>query len=675
MMRHPMRQKPQKQMRRLSRCALPAFLLAIASGAALAVDLTEADYFSELPEVLTVTRLAQPLSETPGAVTIIDRETIRRSGARELADVLRLVPGYLVGGWSGANPGAAYHAPIDDYGTRNLVLIDGRSIYSSLYLGGTHRGMMGVLLEDIERIEVLRGSNSAAYGANAMFGVINVVTRHTADTHGAEIAVNGGDGGIADNYARIGWGDADASFRLTAGRRKDSGYLDARDDKLVAQLHFRGDLRPAADQELSLFAGAIQHSAGDGFADKVGNPERTTTLHDVYVHGQWRRQLSETDELKLSASYNEEHYRDSSPYAPEPTVVLDFGGRGRRLNLEFHHQVGFSPTLRAAWGAGYKYEDVLSRPLYATDKPVSMHERRLFGNIEWRPHSRWLINAGGFWGWNNWKGAYFSPRLMANFHATPNHAFRIGATKSSRMPTLFELAGDVRYYPTNLAGPFPLNVFAATGLPYRTVAARGGVGMETLYSNEIGYFGNFRDWRLTLDVRAYTERMIGAISTQSYSIANYPIPAVTWWVEDFANSHNFKTHGIEHQVRWKPFDSTEIWLNQNFQRLVWDDDSDEKQPPTHATTLALFQKLPYDLDFGVIFYSTGKMSWRNKERSLPPHHRVDVRLALPFRVGATRLEAAVAVQAATGGYVAAFPYDDHKLRQERRAYGTLRIEF
>ncbi len=68
-------------------------------------------------------------------------------------------------GWNGATRWRRTSIPIDDYGTRNLVLIDGRSVYSTSYLGDTHRGMMDVMLEDIERIEVLRGATSAAYGA------------------------------------------------------------------------------------------------------------------------------------------------------------------------------------------------------------------------------------------------------------------------------------------------------------------------------------------------------------------------------------------------------------------------------------------------------------------------------------------------------------------------------
>lgn len=436
-----------------------------ASTGVLAAELSEQDYFSELPVVLTVSRLAQPLSETPGAVTIIDRDIIRRSGARELADVLRLVPGYLVSGRNGANPNATYHAPLDDFGIRNLVLIDGRPVYSTFYVGGTHQGMMGVLLEDIERIEVLRGSNSAAYGANSLFGVINIITRHTVDTQGVEVSVTRGQAGVNDNMARIGWGNEAASFRLSTGRRSDSGYLNLNDDKIVSQLHLRGDLRPAVDNELMIKAGVTQLSAGEGFSGNVGNPARTAYRRDFYLHGQWRRQLSATDEIKLSASFDEEIFRDAVPYAFDPSVMLDAGGRGRRTNLEFQHQMGLGPQLRAVWGAGYKYEEALSPPLYARQTAVSFHEERLFGNLEWRPHPQWLINAGGFWGQHSWKGSYFSPRLMANLHVLPDHTLRAGVAESTRMPTLFELAGDVRYYPRSTAPSNPYRWFAFSTCP------------------------------------------------------------------------------------------------------------------------------------------------------------------------------------------------------------------
>lgn len=646
---------------------------ALARGSA-AADLSEKDYFSELPAVLTVTRLAQPLSETPGAVTILDRDKIRRSGARELADVLRLVPGYLVGGFNGANPMAAYHAPVDGLGVRNLVLIDGRSVYSGYYLGDTHRGMMGVLLEDIERIEVLRGSNSAAYGANAMFGVINIITRHTADTRGAEVSVTGGGGGIADGMARIGWGGDAAGFRLSAGRRSDSGYRNTHDDKTITQLHFRGDLRPAIDQELMLAAGVAELSAGEGFPNNPGNLLRTARWRDAYLHGQWRRQLSESDEIKLSASFDEEVYDDAFPYGLDPSITVSVSGKGRRVNLELQHQLGLTSALRAVWGIGYKYEEAQSVPLYARPDAISVHEARLFGNLEWRPHPRWLINAGGFLGRHSEKGGYFSPRLMANFHLAPEHTLRAGASESARLPTISEMFGDVRYYPGNAAAPFPFGLMALFGDYIPFLASRNLSRPEKLHTGEIGYFGNYREWHLTLDVRGYIERLRRWIDSDTYPNAT-PVLGLPWDSMDFVNRPGFKTHGVEYQLRWKPLSDTEIWLNQNFQRLHWDDPQWQggKQPPTRATTLALFQKLPHGFDLSLMLHTMGAMTWGSDNEALPSRRRIDARLAWPFRIGSTKAEAALVAQSANGDYPEYLA--SKAFIVERRAFGTLRIEF
>ncbi|MDP2133098.1 MAG: Plug domain-containing protein [Sulfuritalea sp.] len=138
------------------------WVLLNASAALQAQEVSEKDYFDDLPVVLSVSRLAQPLHDVPGSVTVLDRETIRRSGAREVAEVLRLVPGFLFTSRNGANPQASYHSGMDVFGSRMQVYVDGRSLYSSFLFGDTHIGLRGIILEDIERIEVLRGSNSAS---------------------------------------------------------------------------------------------------------------------------------------------------------------------------------------------------------------------------------------------------------------------------------------------------------------------------------------------------------------------------------------------------------------------------------------------------------------------------------------------------------------------------------
>jgi iron complex outermembrane receptor protein len=645
---------------------LPLLLL-FGSGCLSAAEISEKDYFTELPEVLTVTRLAQPLSETPGAVTIIDREMIRRSGARELADLLRLVPGYLVGGKMAADPAVAYHAPIDDFGTRNLVLIDGRSAYSSYVVGGTHRGLMTVPLADIERIEVLRGSNSATYGANAMFGVINIITRHTQDTQGFEAAAAAGAGGIRDSRARLGWGNEQASYRVTLERRKDDGYANAYDDKTVDQFHFRADFRPATDQEWFVAAGAANLSAGDGFpgAYNNGDPQRSKGWENVYLHTAWERRLSATDKIKLSVSFDEEVVDEKFPYqlSLSPPAVLqnltvDFSGRARRMNVEFQHQLGLSSGLRAAWGAGYKREEMHSPPLYYLKQSAEADEKRVFGTLEWRLQHNWVVNAGLFVGDHSEIGRYVMPRLMANYHLSDTHTLRAGWTRSARVPTVYELFVDRRYD----------TVLGQLRYDYAT----GNLDAEVLKTEEIGYFGNWRDQRMTLDVRIYNERMTGVIDKQAYRLAGYSIRKV----DDYVNARDLATRGVEWHLRWKPLPDSEIWLAHNTQHFAWSDPYRlNNLPPRNASTLAWFQRLPNNFDLGVIHSSTGRMTWRDENKVLGRTERTDIRLAKPFRIGATRGEAALVVQAAGGDYVASRPADGYSFVQERRAFGTLSLEF
>ncbi|MBY0339635.1 MAG: TonB-dependent receptor plug domain-containing protein, partial [Rhodocyclaceae bacterium] len=95
--------------------------MCVGSAWAGAQGLAEDGYLGELPVVLSVTRLAQSLADTPGAVTVLDRDLIRRSGARTVAELMRFVPGFIVSGWNGANAITNYHASLDEYGSRLQV--------------------------------------------------------------------------------------------------------------------------------------------------------------------------------------------------------------------------------------------------------------------------------------------------------------------------------------------------------------------------------------------------------------------------------------------------------------------------------------------------------------------------------------------------------------------------
>jgi iron complex outermembrane receptor protein len=142
---------------------------------------TEDVYFTDIPVVLSVTRLAQPKSDAPAAITVIDRSTIEASGIREIPELMRLVPGFQVGHDYGdvlapEQTPVTYLGYSDQFSRKMQVLVDGRSVYDPMY-GGVRWSELGLLLDDIDRIEVIRGPNAASYGSNAFLGVINIITR------------------------------------------------------------------------------------------------------------------------------------------------------------------------------------------------------------------------------------------------------------------------------------------------------------------------------------------------------------------------------------------------------------------------------------------------------------------------------------------------------------------
>lgn len=618
---------------------LGAWLCCCSAGAADA-PLSEQDFLGDLPVVLSVSRLAQPLDETPGAVTVIDRETIRRSGAREVAEVLRLVPGFIVSHLeSGARPIVSYHADYDGIVRHLQVFVDGRSVYSSLLVGTAITGLMGVVLEDIERIEVLRGSNSAAYGANAFLGVVNIVTRHAADTRGAMLATNLGEGGVQDGTARLGWGDERAAFRVTAASRRDSGFDNFHDDKLVDQVHFRGDLHVSPADEVMLLAGHTGYRWG------LDRPARTESWRNSYASAQATRQLNATDQLKFGVQFDEERYLDFQPN-------LDARGISRRTELEAQHIFSAGGQWRFVWGGQYRREQVVSSDLFPDSPDQRFGLWRLFGNAEWKPHPQWVVNAGAMREDHSLAGPKTAPRLMVNFHVLRGHTLRIGTTTAYKQPTLFELRADWR----------------ANGVPQ--ILASGKARPQRIDATEIGYLGEFRPLKLSADVRVFNEHV--------RDLLRFARPC-GGCPNDVVNKDGNTQRGSEVQFKWQPLPDTQVLFNYMRLRLEPDAEStsavDRYRAPRRNAMLALFQRLPHGFDFSLIHTYVSEFFYIRLSDMLPDRRQTDLRLARQFRIGATRAEAALTVRAAPGGHIDFVERNQPPHYLGRRAVASLRLEF
>lgn len=154
-------------------------------------------------DVTSASKAAKPLSKTPAAVTVISQEDIRRSGANSIPDVLRFVPGLQVAQmtnnlWSVSSRGFG-----GIYSNKLLVMVDGRSVYNPVY-GGVYWDQQNIMLEDIDRIEVVRGPGATMWGSNAVNGIINIISKSAADTQGGLVSGGGGNQETAFGAARYG---------------------------------------------------------------------------------------------------------------------------------------------------------------------------------------------------------------------------------------------------------------------------------------------------------------------------------------------------------------------------------------------------------------------------------------------------------------------------------------
>ena len=407
------------------------------------VAVSERDFMSDIPVVLSVSRLAQPVDEAPGAVTILDRHFIRISGARDITDLLRLVPGFqTTTSFETDAPMASYHGRNDDWANRIQVLVDGRSVYSGHLQGSAGLGLQALAMDDIERIEILRGSNSAAYGARAFLGVINIISRDVRETAGSRARVSAGDSGVADAYVSTGWGDSDHAYRVSADTRGDMGLRSAYGVNRVSRVNVTGALALDSGLELELRAGSVGIDAGRGDPkDNEGNAARSRFIGAQFVQADWHKILTPEQDLKVSLSHTENTHKDVFPYLkPESKasgfygIPVDFSGHEVNQAISLQHTTALNPQWRVVWGMELRKELLTSPPTFYGRGSVVTDFQRLFGNVEWKPLPALILNSGVMLEQSELGGKTVSPRLMLNWHVTQGHTLRAGVSTAFRPP-------------------------------------------------------------------------------------------------------------------------------------------------------------------------------------------------------------------------------------------------
>jgi iron complex outermembrane receptor protein len=306
-----------------------------------------------LPQVLTATRLKQSPAAVPGSMTVIDNALINASGARDISEVLRLVPGMMVGNISGNQAVVNYHGTNATEARRMQVLIDGRSVYRA-GLSTVDWSDIPVAMEDIERIEVFRGPNTVSYGANALMAVVNIITRNPADSHGTRMKVTRGQRGINDFYASQGEGWDDGDWRLSLSGQQDDGFdtdrtgADYRDSRRLNRFNLAVsqalDERQSIDWQLNAKEGSNQrpYTYRPVFSGITSSGNNSDVTAKDYAGS-----------LRWNLDINPEH----SLYIQGSAQHWDRQQTWRACDAE----VSFSPQLTELWQLNPNYTERLAR--------------------------------------------------------------------------------------------------------------------------------------------------------------------------------------------------------------------------------------------------------------------------------------------------------------------------
>ena len=398
---------------------------AVLACAAPAEPLLEMDYFAEQPVVLSASRLSQPVSRAPAAVTVITREMIEASGFRHLVDVLRLVPGFVVG-WSGGNmPAASYLGLSNEFPHWMQIMVDGRSIYNPAYGHTTWRGIP-LTLDDVDRIEVVRGPNSANDGLNSMLGTVHIFTRHSDMTLGGMGEVALGDKQFRETNLRYGAETSSGSWRLGLLGREDERHGLAQDHASDLQLSFRGDFQPTLKDDVMLQFGA---SKGLWQGTNVGQflyDAQLTQYLSGFANLRWKRALREGREWSLQVHHTFNRNEENIPLpAPLDPLSGDYTTTGSGIQFTYLDQSG--SRLRTRFSGEYRVNRVRLPALLGSEEYLKDDISRLSGAAEWSPSPKWVLHAGTMLErHSDTGGTYFSPRLALNWLSSGEHSFRLG---------------------------------------------------------------------------------------------------------------------------------------------------------------------------------------------------------------------------------------------------------
>lgn len=626
-------------------------------------------------EVSSASRKSQNLSKTAAAAFIISQEDIRRSGATSIPEALRLAPGLEVAQINSNNWAVTSRGFNGKYANKLLVLMDGRTIYTPLF-SGVFWNLQDTMMEDIERIEVIRGPGAVMWGANAVNGVINIITKKTKDTQGNLFVA--GAGNQEQGFAAFRHGghiDDDGSYRVYAKTFERAAYLNANgqrmhDDWRSVQAGFRIDNRISSDHRFTVQGDVYRKNVGNTVNPVTVTPPFNTSYNvDDHADGanilaRWEGNLDDGSEFKLQAYYDRVSFN-----------ALTLSDTQDMLDIDFQHRLHPSASHDLMWGANYRFihsAAVNSSAIAFSPSSIGYHagsafvqdditliddtlrltlgtkiEESRFGNTQVQPNARIL-----------W---------------TPNdeHSFWASVSRASRTPSRGEaqsnLALGVVSYPTGLPAPFDQVPVQLRAFPNANLKA------EKVFAAEIGYRAQWNKYFST-DITAFSNHYTDLILLRPGTFDPLTFTQSLVW---YNHTQEVTTRGIEISADWSVFDWLRLTGNYSHLKMEIPSSPDiAKHSPRHRGTLRCQLDFNEYTKLDLTMRHVGRLSFSG--RDAPAYTTFDARLAYEPYSGVELSFVAQNIFAPKHleyQEVSANPYSDISTQVPRSIYGKISWNF
>lgn len=510
-------------------------------------------------EITSVSRKSQRAAEAAAAIYVISHDDIRRSGVTSIPEALRLAPGIQVARIDSNKWAISSRGFNGRFANKLLVLMDGRSVYSPTF-SGVYWEVQDTLLEDIERIEVIRGPGAAMWGSNAVNGVINIITKSANDTQGGTVTAGAGTYEKRFGSLRYGTRLGENTYGRAYVKGLHRGDFDATDRTSsndswdAVRGGFRVNSEDTAGNKLTLQGDIYRGDLHQGLMlpDPVNTPMAYNVSRGNFsgmnLMGRWQKSLSLTSDLSVQAYYD--HTYRNEVFLTEERDTLD---------IDTQHRFRLTDSQDVVWGLAYRW----SLDKYANQFPVTFNVahryRQLFSGFLQDEVSvvpdRLKLTIGARLEHNDYTGFEGQPNIRLAWTPSNQHTLWTAVSRAVRIPSRVEDSATLTSYylaPNNPYLPLPFLVH---------VMGKGQQGFrsEVLWAFEAGYRFMPTD-SFSADLAVFYNDYDKIRSNEAPILA----PDLRSATVPFGNNLQGNTYGAELSLDWKPETWMRLQLNYSY---------------------------------------------------------------------------------------------------------------